>query len=142
LALSLGAVAAGVMNGKPGGASLANSWMASKRCNQFCRAYRPARRSWPLRQSAGRCRLQSGGKQPGDTAFWLAATRAGALEVIRSQGLDQPNVAAGPTLPARQTCAPPTVRRALQLAMRGLQPRELSGLAPGDAGGGIRKHEG
>jgi hypothetical protein len=42
----------------------------------------------------------------GDAAFWLAATRAGALEPTRSQGLAQPNVAAGPTLPARQTCAP------------------------------------
>jgi len=44
-----------------------------------------------------------------DAAFWLAATRAGALEPTRSQGLAQPNVAAGPTLPARQTCASLTV---------------------------------
>jgi hypothetical protein len=135
LALSLGAVAAGVRNERQGAVSLANSTMAWKRCNRCCRAYRLARRSWPLRQSAGRCRLRRG--QPRNAAFWLAATRAGALEPTSSQGLAQPNVAAGPTLTARQTCAPPSVgaRRPIKLVnlrRRGSRRR----------GRGIRKDEG
>src|SRR5262245_62166163 len=69
------------------------------------------------RQGAAGCR-EGECSHGADAAFWRAATRAGALEPTRSQGLAQPNVAAGPTLPARQTCVPPTVRRALQVAMR------------------------
>jgi hypothetical protein len=92
------------------------------------------------RQGAAGCR-EGECSHGADAAFWLAATRAGALEPARSQGLAPPNVAAGPTLPARQTCAPPTVGRALQVAMRGLQPRGRSGLARGDARGGIRKDD-
>src|SRR5262245_34386004 len=92
------------------------------------------------RQGAAGCR-EGECSHGADAAAWLAVTRAGALEPVRSQGLAQPNVAAGPTLPARQTCAPPTLGRVLQVATRGLQPREFSGLARGDAGGGIRKDD-
>jgi hypothetical protein len=107
-ALSLEAVAAGVMNGRPG--SLADSWIAWKRSNQFCRAFRPARRFWPLRQSAGRCRLQRRGNAATGTQRPGSRRRGrGHLSLQGVRGRPYPNVAAGPTLPARQTCALPAV---------------------------------
>jgi hypothetical protein len=58
LGLSLVAVAAGVMNGKQRGASLANRWKAWRRCNQFfavCIAQRGAFGPSDSRQGAAGC---------------------------------------------------------------------------------------